>query len=681
MVKIKKPEIGSHREIRGIDFICKGFDADGKPQWRKADKIEKAHQDGERHPKNPKLIWVSSAAGGKGDWRTDPNLRGKKANAGGGGGGAAAPASGGGASASGQESGGGEDNGGNQQNQTQPAQPKQKFKYTPKEPKIEYTEKKPEDGIEFDIPESWTVKNPKTGKTTTITAQGQADAYAKLTDDALLKFLNNPGKPGSKNSMYCRQIAYDEARARGIEEDKIEVKGTLKEYWDKLKAIKQQTEDDDNKDVDEEDFEDYDTEALHGFDVDAFAEQFPNGDKGWMNEDDKRVKAAFNNLTSLVDRQKYDAVLDMLKRREPNYKSPSRVVKGLNKSYLGFLVSKSSPLMVSAGGAGVGKTWGFKKMAAALSLVQYDPEKHKEEDKKDQYDWVLCPNPKSEKEFYALLKQHNGKILLFDDNDKILTGASYRATMKTLSDTDPNSRYFKNPEGEMEKFTGKICILSNKSSNNLINMAGADGAEDVKAVLSRAKKYDIQFTVKENLDVLADRYKNMEIDGLTIDKSEEPKLRQAVFDFIVENQSKLDPATFTVRKFGEIMKAVEDDYIVSSLSKQSSDVADYAYDEDDAEGWKSVAMDILNKADDGSDFADTKDGNGDDKKAVAAAMKKIKKNNPKLYKELLSDDDEDVDDKELTGTADSDDETETEEAEKALQSDMSLEDAEDLLLG
>ena len=197
-------------------------------------------------------------------------------------------------------------------------------------------------------------------------------------------------------------------------------------------------------------------------------------------------------------------------------------------------------------------------------------------------------------------------------------------------------------------------------------------------VLSRAKKYDIQFTVKENLDVLADRYKKMEIDGLTIDKSEEPKLRQAVFDFIVENQSKLDPATFTVRKFGEIMKAVEDDYIVSSLSKQSSDVADYAYDEDDADGWKSIAMDILNKADDGSDFAETQNESGD-KKAVANAMKKIKKNNPKLYKELLSDDDEDVDDKELTGTADSDDETD--EAEKALQSDMSLDEAEELLLG
>ena len=31
--------------------------------------IEKAHQDGEIHP-NGKWVWVSSAAGGKGDWRT-----------------------------------------------------------------------------------------------------------------------------------------------------------------------------------------------------------------------------------------------------------------------------------------------------------------------------------------------------------------------------------------------------------------------------------------------------------------------------------------------------------------------------------------------------------------------------------------------------------------------------------
>ena len=42
------------------DNILKGFDID----------IEKAkHQDGDMHP-NGKWVWVSSANGGKGDWRT-----------------------------------------------------------------------------------------------------------------------------------------------------------------------------------------------------------------------------------------------------------------------------------------------------------------------------------------------------------------------------------------------------------------------------------------------------------------------------------------------------------------------------------------------------------------------------------------------------------------------------------
>lgn len=33
------------------------------------DDLEKAHQDGDIHPKHPNWVWVSSAAGGKGDWR------------------------------------------------------------------------------------------------------------------------------------------------------------------------------------------------------------------------------------------------------------------------------------------------------------------------------------------------------------------------------------------------------------------------------------------------------------------------------------------------------------------------------------------------------------------------------------------------------------------------------------
>ena len=41
--------------------------------------IEKAHKDGDIHPKHPNWVWVSSAAGGKGDWRIAGGRTHKKA--------------------------------------------------------------------------------------------------------------------------------------------------------------------------------------------------------------------------------------------------------------------------------------------------------------------------------------------------------------------------------------------------------------------------------------------------------------------------------------------------------------------------------------------------------------------------------------------------------------------------
>ena len=43
--------------------------------------IEKAHKDGDIHPKHPNWVWVSSAAGGKGDWRIAGARTHKKAGA------------------------------------------------------------------------------------------------------------------------------------------------------------------------------------------------------------------------------------------------------------------------------------------------------------------------------------------------------------------------------------------------------------------------------------------------------------------------------------------------------------------------------------------------------------------------------------------------------------------------
>ena len=63
------------------------------------DTFEKAHKDGDTHP-NGKWVWVSSANGGKGDWRTINGRAHKKMLAAGGGGGN------GGATGSGKTGGG-----------------------------------------------------------------------------------------------------------------------------------------------------------------------------------------------------------------------------------------------------------------------------------------------------------------------------------------------------------------------------------------------------------------------------------------------------------------------------------------------------------------------------------------------------------------------------------------------
>ncbi len=63
--------------------IAKGFNSDIKKA--EDDELEKAHKDGDIHPKHPNWVWVSSAAKGKGDWRKAGGRAHQKHNAAGGG--------------------------------------------------------------------------------------------------------------------------------------------------------------------------------------------------------------------------------------------------------------------------------------------------------------------------------------------------------------------------------------------------------------------------------------------------------------------------------------------------------------------------------------------------------------------------------------------------------------------
>ena len=502
---------------------------------------------------------------------------------------------------------------------------KSKNDYKKPEAKVKYSVAP---AIEIEVPETWSVKK-NDGQIKTAYRDKLIKMFEGYTDDDLIKRFNE-----GKLSAYNLQLMYDILGARGIEEDKLQFPDKLTKFWkkeeDRVEKLKKLTSGNGDND-EEEDYED----NLKGFDVDGFMAQFPNGDTGWMEKTDKRVRQAFNNLTSLVDRQKYDSFLDFMKRQQPDYQRPQEVIQDLNLAYLTFIATDMSPLFISSGGAGAGKTYGMNKILEALNYKKLDEEKGEDPTQTD-WGYVKCANPKSDKEFFQMLKKYNGTdgqgnphILIFDDADNILTGKQYQTTLKTIADTDPNSRVFKDPDGGGTiKFTGKIMVISNKTGDDLIS--NSDSPEDIKAILSRATKSDIQFTVEENLEILKNRYKDMEIDGLTMSADEEKQAREEAYQFIVDNKGKLDPAKFSVRKFREIMVEIQSDLVGSSASKNNAQIRGLIGDRG-SKTWKRKAMAILNK---GEEDIFEKAG-GKPSEEVKSKLKEIKKKNPKLYSQLF----------------------------------------------
>lgn len=579
-------------------------------------RIEKAHNVGDMHPSKP-WMWTEYKPG-KFDWRP---VKGNKKSEGA----PAAPAK-------------KTDDVSSEQQPTQPtsapAPKKEGTEYNPPKPKVKYSSAP---NVKIDIPETWLIK---TGDKTTKTAN--RDKIIALmtdkTDDELIKRVGE-----GRMHPFNLQIMYDILASRGVDENKIKIPNKLKDFWDreerKQKSLNSMLN---AKTADEDEEEEYNPNLM-GMDADAFLEEFQNGDMGWADKSDKRVKREFNNLTTLTDRQRYDAFLDYAKRKSPDYMDASRVVKDLNGAYLTFILSDMNPLFLSSGGAGVGKTWGLNKLLENLNYKQLT-----DADSVEDGDWnyVKCANPKSDKDFFQMLKKYNGKdnqgkphILIFDDADSIMMGKQYISTLKTIADGDPNSRVFRDPDGTGTiKFTGKIVVITNKTGDDL--MDNSENPEDVNAILSRAAKRELKFTVEENLEILKERYKDMDLPGLTLSPSDEAKAREEVYHFIVDNKDKLDPAKFTVRKFREVMTEVQSEFIQASVAKNNAAIKNLINEKKGGE-WRKTALKTLNKAE------DVILGTADDlfekaavvvpESKVEGALKKILANDPKAYKELFGD--------------------------------------------
>ena len=632
--------------------------------------IEKAHQVGDPHPKGKNLVWTEYKPG-KFDWRPP-----KK--------GAAKTTSGSSADAepkntSSQPKQNTQTEDGNGVSSTTPAK-KTSGGYTPKKAKTAY---KSGSKHHVEVPETWKIKKPN-GRVVDVQRESIIKMLEGKTDDEIVKWVNDP-----KRAWKYRQLGWDEAASRGIDESKLNPSGTLQDEWDRIEELAQAT----GKSGDEEEGEEEDYDMnLMGFNIEEFMSQFENGDEGWKDENDKRVQKAFNKLDTLVDRQKYDAFLDYQKRQDENYSTPKEEVQDLNAEYLTFLTTNISPLFISAGGAGVGKTFGLKKIAAAMNYKFMTEDQNPSDG-----DWTIvkCANPKSDKEFFEMLKKYNGSddqgnphVLVFDDHDSILTNKQYTATMKTIADTDPDSRLFKDPEtGKMIKFTGKVLVITNKNQNALMKAAG-DAAEDLNAVFSRAAKKDIHFTINENLEILKNRYKTMQIDGLQLSPQQEQKAREEVYRFIVANKGKLHPQFFTVRKFGEVMKQVQKDFATQAAVQNDPTLADVI---GTGKGWKKMALNVLNKAEEND--IEKAESSFSKKiknlpKETQEAMAKIKKNHPEIYSQLWGDEaldilnrDDSVEEENPKKKVKGKKNKTEEDVEKSFFDGMNIDEAENLIFG
>lgn len=588
--------------------------------------IEKAHQVGDMHP-NGKWTWTEYKPG-KFDWRPVKGGAAKK-NEGAGGGSSSAAAqktSSESAAAKTDTTSGAEDAKGAGEEKKVEEKP-----YDAPKPTIEYKTKKPADGLMVRVPESWEVTPKGGGKRVPQHRDKLRAIYADKTkkdDQAVIDMVNK-----THASKFVRMIAYEEAMARGIAEDKLNIDGTLKEWWDSLEE-KRKLLAGEGENASEEDYEDYDTSALRGMDVEAFMSQFPEGDMGWADRSDERVQKEFNKLTTISDRQRYDAFLDYQRRADPLYRSPKQQIQSLNRQLFHFMTSKKSPMFVSAGGAGAGKTTSMLKVAKVSGLEQFDPSRHKPGD--GDYDFVIVDKDIEDvKDLLSILSKHNGKLLIFDDKDKLLTSRSSPiiSQMKSLADGNPKMRLFKDPAtGEPTRFTGQLMFITNKTMDTL------NDNEDHKAIMSRASKNDIHFTINENIEILEERYKTMGPKMESVDAAEEEQIREKLFRTIKANRDKLDPDKFTVRKFTEALEYIDG---IEATNKQEDDQAEELFGEK-MDWTQTIVRDVLNKATDvddmfekgvkeeiASELSDSKT-----RKKMLAVYKK----NPKLAKELFGED-------------------------------------------
>lgn len=404
----------------------------------------------------------------------------------------------------------------------------------------------------------------------------------KTSDDNLLKVAN------SKNgNAQMRKIAYDALEQRGFDMSQVDTSGTLAQLMKmtgKGGAATSTSGDDDEDvvaDTNDDATVDIDDDSDGGTDGNKITE------KWYLDRNDDRVKKMFN-LKTKEGRIKYDQFVYKMKKKEKDYKNPVEVVQDLNEQYLEFLDNDEQRFMISAGGAGIGKSYGFNKMAELLNMKPFE---EGDSPGDGDYDIFEAPDVNSGKQLLNILKAHNGKIIVFDDNDKVLKRADCASVMKKATATT-GRRVVGDPDDVKQnfEFTGRIIIMTNK------DLAQLSESEDTKAIISRAMMVsEIYMTVPETIEVMESRYQDYEFPSAPRldDEAADKKERDEIMNLIKKNQKNIDPSQFTTRTFQEILTNKRK---VDKANEKRANPAFAALIGSKNKDWKEVAMGVLTKA-------------------------------------------------------------------------------------
>lgn len=396
----------------------------------------------------------------------------------------------------------------------------------PKNSELVWTEYKPG---KFDWRKSATAKVTSSPEGKSKSQKLQA-FLEKTKDEKLKEFANKPG-----NAVDLRQMAYDELVKRGVDVSDINLN------TGKLGKLKQQEEIwSDNEEADAD---------LKVDDVDKMLED-EEADSEWTNPD--YIKKKFGGLKTKAQRIEADAFIHERKTSMPNYKPPHEEIFDLNAAYYNFLKT-DSPLMIASGGAGVGKSYNFHAIAEIAGKKPFNPEYDSPGD--GDYDYVEAPEVKSDTQLVMLLKEHNGKIILFDDSDNVLKESTTLGIMKKATASSGKRIIGKKSANQSTnvdpfEFNGKIVFLTNLTQDDLTK------DPNINAIYSRALKKDIQFTKREQLSFIR-RLKHF-ADFTGVDRLSDPAAdkqeRDEVFDLIEKNIDYIDPAKFNSRTMKEALE-------------------------------------------------------------------------------------------------------------------------------